>query len=127
MSDMEAFSAGESDSNSSLLRRTTGMALDNVDIDNTQQEDGGGGVPAPEEERLNSPQSRFLVIVDGTFFEILTDKSTGDNIVAVCKKCEPDVVEVKGHRLSSSNFVSHLKRKHGNEAFTEYREYLTKN
>lgn len=69
-------------------------------------------------------QRRPLTILDGKFFEVVQEKSNNEAIVALCKKCDPQVVEVKGHKLSSSNFISHLKRKHGTESYTEYREYL---
>ena len=76
---------------------------------------------------LPSPSNISAVqhtILDGKFFEILRDSSGTDKIVAICKKCLPNKVEIKGSRLCTSNFKTHLKRKHGQESIQEYQEYI---
>ena len=52
-------------------------------------------------------------ILDGTFFCVLPEKSSAMSVVAVCNKCRPKYVEVKVLLHSTSNFRSHLKRRHG--------------
>jgi hypothetical protein len=44
--------------------------------------------------------------------------------VVQCVKCEPKIVELEGYGNSSSNFVTHLKRRHGPDAIEEYKTYL---
>lgn len=63
-------------------------------------------------------------ILDGKFFELLPDTSGTDKIVAICKKCLPNKVQIKGSRSCTSNFKTHLKRKHGQETIQEYQEYI---
>jgi len=63
-------------------------------------------------------------ILDGTFFSVVPEKSSVNYIVAVCKKCKPKDVEVKGRLNSTSNFRSHLKRRHGDAVLHEYMEYV---
>ncbi|XP_024085116.1 uncharacterized protein LOC112127868 [Cimex lectularius] len=110
-----------SDSNQSLQLRTTGMSLNLGTTDTVRRE----GDPLPEITTSATASLHVLTILDGKFFEIILDKSNENNVVAKCKKCDPDLrSEVKGHRLSSSNYVYHLKRKHGQEGYNEYREYL---
>lgn len=64
-----------------------------------------------------------MTLLDGTFFQELPEKSTGNNIVAICNTCAPRYVEIKGYRNCTSNFVSHLKRRHGSEILEQYRIY----
>lgn len=63
-------------------------------------------------------------ILDGKFFEIHHESSGTDKIVAICQKCLPNKVKIKGTRFCTSNFRTHLKRKHGQEAILEYQEHL---
>lgn len=63
-------------------------------------------------------------ILDGKFFKILNDSSGTDKVVAICQKCLPNQVKIKGTRFCTSNFRTHLKRKHGQETIQEYQEYL---
>jgi hypothetical protein len=57
----------------------------------------------------------------GTFFKFLNDKSCSqqNKTVVQCVKCDPKVVELKGYGNSTSNFVTHLKRRHGPDAVEE--------
>lgn len=65
-----------------------------------------------------------LPILDGTYFEQVSSKSTDTKIVGICKRCVPNYVEIKGFKNCTSNFVTHLKRKHGNDVFEEYRTHM---
>lgn len=60
------------------------------------------------------------ILFDGVFFEKLSMKSTATTTVAVCKKCSSSV-EIKGYKHCTSNFLNHLKRKHGNDCVEEYK------
>lgn len=64
--------------------------------------------------------------IHGTFFKFLNDKSCSqqNKTVVKCVKCEPKIVELKGYGNSTSNFVTHLKRRHGPDAVEEYKNYL---
>lgn len=62
-----------------------------------------------------------LTILDGKFYKLVQSKSTIHNYTAACQLCK---IEIKGNRHSTHNFLSHLKRKHGEEAFTDYKNYL---
>jgi len=66
--------------------------------------------------------SLSLAILDGLFFEVFSQD--GEQIVATCQKCLPQNIKIKGTRNSTSNFLSHLKRKHGASAVEEYKEHL---
>jgi len=61
-------------------------------------------------------------ILDGTFFKLIS--SDTKNVVASCVKCEPKNVNIKGSKFSSSNFKSHLKRKHDSSVIDEYENYI---
>lgn len=65
-----------------------------------------------------------IQIVDGQFFKLIPDKCSATKLVATCVKCEPENVQIKGHRKSSSNFLCHLRRVHGEAAVAEYNEYV---
>ncbi|BES88610.1 Hypothetical protein NTJ_01416 [Nesidiocoris tenuis] len=65
-----------------------------------------------------------MTIVDGKFFTYIAELSNNKKTVATCKKCEPRAVYISGAPLVSSNFIKHLKIKHGNEAVAEYTAYL---
>lgn len=62
-----------------------------------------------------------LTILDGTFFKII--ETNGNFVTATCTKCFPNEVYIKGSLTSSSNFKSHLKRKHDNAVLEEYEQY----
>lgn len=64
-----------------------------------------------------------MIIVDGKFFKLVPHKSTNHTTVATCINCEPNIVEIRGNASSSSNFLSHLKRKHGVMLLNEYKRY----
>ncbi|XP_076625083.1 uncharacterized protein LOC143343753 [Colletes latitarsis] len=72
----------------------------------------------------SSNASNVLAILDGTFFEINPEKCSDKSVVAVCIKCKPKKVEIKGRANSTSNFRSHLKRRHGNAVLNEYSEHM---
>ncbi|CAH1645616.1 unnamed protein product [Spodoptera littoralis] len=64
------------------------------------------------------------VVFDGFFFKYVPEKSLDSKTVAICVKCLPKkTVHIKGHRNSSSNFVSHSKRIHGSTAVEEYHKH----
>ncbi|KAL1489144.1 hypothetical protein ABEB36_014086 [Hypothenemus hampei] len=77
--------------------------------------------PSPLTSRNSS-----LTVLDGTFFTIKEELSTPKKIVAQCVKCLPNKTSnISGNR-SSSNFLKHLRRVHGNDAVEEYNEHLRK-
>lgn len=67
--------------------------------------------------------SANLGVVAGKFFIPVPQKCSPNRTVALCVKCLPTAVEIKGYGKSSSNFLSHLKRRHGDTALEEYRQY----
>ena len=69
---------------------------------------------------------RVPTIVSGKYFSLVKEKSNHKTIVGQCQFCLPKDIEIKGQVTSSSNFLSHLKRKHY-EAFTEYSTELGTN
>ncbi|KAL5232990.1 hypothetical protein ACI65C_000400 [Semiaphis heraclei] len=79
-------------------------------------------------ENASSPDSPppLRRSIDGIFFKFLPEKSCASEskTVVQCVKCEPKIVELKGYGNSSSNFVTHLKRRHGNDAAEEYKNHL---
>lgn len=77
-----------------------------------------------ESEFNNIDETNTMTFLDGTFFQPVPEKSVGQRIVAVCTKCLPNHIEIKGFRNCTSNFVTHLKRKHGNDVVEEYRTYI---
>ncbi|XP_066904781.1 uncharacterized protein [Halyomorpha halys] len=66
--------------------------------------------------------SANLGVAIGKFFIPVPQKCSVNRTVALCVKCLPSTVEIKGYGRSSSNFLSHLKRKHGDSALEEYRQ-----
>jgi len=89
-------------------------------LDISQQPSTSSGVPSAK----TSTRHNNLTVVDGEFFSIIQDKSDEVNVVARCRKCEPEVVEIKGRVNVSSNFVTHLKRKHGAAVLESYKNYI---
>lgn len=61
-------------------------------------------------------------ILDGTFFKLISSDSK--NVIASCVLCQPKQVNIKGSTFSSSNFKSHLKRKHDRSVLYEYENYI---
>lgn len=78
----------------------------------------------PSTSMSSSSFSPRLTLLDGTFFKYLPDKSTSSKMVGLCLKCSPKESIVKGYNNCTSNFVGHLKRKHGEECLNEYKAYL---
>lgn len=67
-------------------------------------------------------------LFDGTYYKLLLDKCTDKNTVAVCMKCsDQQRKEVKGYGKTTSNFLGHLKRKHGADTVQECKKYLKDN
>lgn len=68
-----------------------------------------------------------LLLLDGTYFKYLSGESSGNKITALCMKCPEDMMtKVKGYTNCTSNFLSHLKRKHGQQCIEEYKTYVKK-
>jgi len=65
-----------------------------------------------------------LSILDGKFFKIKS-KMDKNKVIATCITCEPRCVEIKGSLSSTSNFKSHLKRKHDQSVLDSYEDYLS--
>ncbi|KAL4119275.1 hypothetical protein QTP88_012108 [Uroleucon formosanum] len=57
-------------------------------------------------------------ILDGIFFKLISSDSK--NVIASYIKCQSKNVNIKGSKFSSSNFKSHLKRKHDSSILDEY-------
>jgi hypothetical protein len=64
--------------------------------------------------------SSSLALLDGTYFKQLPEESTGNLITAVCIKCTN---KVRGYHNCTSNFLTHLKRMHGEKSVEEYNKY----
>ncbi|KAK9681077.1 hypothetical protein QE152_g38601 [Popillia japonica] len=75
------------------------------------------------ENRENSFQTPTLTLLDGKFFKYDSSSSNGRCLVATCVKCLPDIIKIKGSLSSTSNFISHLKRKHGEQIMEDYHQY----
>lgn len=73
-------------------------------------------------DKPRSSESISMATIDGTFFKLVSSDSK--NVIASCVKCEPKNVNIKGSKYSSSNFKSHLKRKHDNLVLEEYEKYI---
>lgn len=82
--------------------------------------------PAPvySQNNANRRNKYSLTLVDGKFFKVLEHKTINTTVVGLCQKCLPNIVEIREQLSSSSSFVTHLKRKHGNDVLEEYRNYL---
>lgn len=63
---------------------------------------------------LNNPS-----ILNGKYFSVVKEKSNDTSIIGLSQLCSPKKTEIKGQITSSSNFLSHLKRKR----FTAFEEY----
>lgn len=73
---------------------------------------------------ITSESAKCNDIFDGTYFKLVPDKCTRHATVATCVKCEPRIVQIKGYGASSSNFLSHLRRKHGSIMCNKCRNYI---
>lgn len=78
-----------------------------------------------DSEGVQSNQSG-LKILDGKFFSLLKDKCDirSNRAVGICQLCEPKALEIKGQFNVSTNFLKHLKRKHGPAAVEDYNKYV---
>lgn len=65
-----------------------------------------------------------MSILDGKFFKIKS-KIEKNKVIATCVICEPRNVEIKGSLSSTSNFKSHLKRRHDQSVIESYEHYLS--
>ena len=73
---------------------------------------------------FNSSKPR-LHLLDGTFYKYLPGESNAITAVALCMKCPVNQqTKVKGFYHSTSNFLSHLKRKHGEDCVEDYKKYM---
>lgn len=105
------------------------MELEALDSDNSQSNQISAiNVASSSENVANVSENqncvkKTLTLLDGKFFKYDSSSSNGKNILVTFVKCEPKVEKIKGCSNSSSNFLSHLKRKHGDEAVAEYHEY----
>lgn len=113
-----------------------------VDQDSDDSEDDSElilnetSVPADESESSDSDQDteevltesfKIPVILDGTFFKIKSQQKNSnnskvDNVLAQCIFCKGNF---KGTLTATSNFLSHLKKKHVGD-FKRYEEYKKK-
>lgn len=75
-----------------------------------------------QDEQQSSKSIKTATILDGTFFKLISSDSK--NVIASCVKCQPKNVNIKGSKFSSSNFKSHLKRKHDSTVLDEYENYI---
>uniref|UniRef100_A0A2A4JC28 HAT C-terminal dimerisation domain-containing protein n=1 Tax=Heliothis virescens TaxID=7102 RepID=A0A2A4JC28_HELVI len=66
-------------------------------------------------------------ILDGKFFKFSKEESTDRKRVGLCMLCLPKKVTISGTLPSTSNFVTHLKRKHGETALNDYKTYFGSN
>lgn len=99
------------------------MGLSTILIDSNETEPRTShGIDSSHFEE--SDKVKCTPILDGTFFKVIETNSVDGSVVASCVKCEPKHVIIKGNRFSSSNYISHLKRKHGPEVFEEYESYM---
>jgi hypothetical protein len=64
-----------------------------------------------------------MSILDGKFFKIKS-KMDKNKIIATCVICEQRCVEIKESLSSTSNFKSHLKRRHDESVLHSYENYV---
>lgn len=95
----------------------------------SQSENENDGADNTDNSSRDSPSMNTIIlnmaILDGKYFKIVQGKNflkTGD-VVATCVACLPKIVEVKGALTSTSNFKSHLKRRHDSNLVKEYEKY----
>jgi|UniRef100_A0A2S2QGE3 hypothetical protein len=90
--------------------------------------DNEGTSVSENNRNSSSPDSPplFQRSIYSNFFKFLAEKSctSESKTVIQCVKCKPKIVELKGYRSLSSNFVTHLKRRHGSEATEEYKNHM---
>lgn len=73
------------------------------------------------DEEEESSSALNITILDGKFFKLKSIQ--GKICIGTCMLCLPKIVEIKGYGTSSTNFRSHLQRRHGMETINEYKEY----
>lgn len=61
------------------------------------------------EDEVLIVKEKIPIILDGKFFKIIKEKNDSGPTTAQCKFCNS---RIKGSKLSTSNFLSHLKHKH---------------
>lgn len=116
----------ESDSNT---RGSLGISSLDIEESGPSTYIGSLGVSSDtEDENDFNRVGRDVSILNGHFFKIVKeDDSKPNKITALCLKCKPKDVKIKGYRNSTSNFVSHLKRRHQEDgSFEEYQNYKKK-
>lgn len=77
-----------------------------------------------ETMQTNQANEKLPCILDGKFFVYSETESTKTKRVAICVSCRPKIVKISGFINSTSNFVSHLKRRHGEGTYREYKNHL---
>ena len=96
--------------------------------ENTSEQHSTSNMDLAEAESSTSgPSSSLpsrLQLLDGSFFKYLPEESTATTVVGICIKCRPVIVKVKGYGTSTSNFISHLKRKHGHHTVDDFKLHL---
>lgn len=75
-----------------------------------------------QDKQQSSKSIKTATILDGIFFKLISSDSK--NEIARCVKCYPKNVNIKESKFSSSNFKSHLKRKHDSTVLDEYENYI---
>lgn len=76
-------------------------------------------------EVSNIGKCKNTPMLDGTFFLVETcDKNS--HVEAVCQLCLPSKKIIKGSAESTTNFVKHLKRVHGNKSYDDYLKHKEK-
>lgn len=61
-----------------------------------------------ESNNSNNMADSKMSILDGTYFEQVSSKSTDTKVVGMCKRCLPNYVEIRGSKNCTSNLVTHL-------------------
>lgn len=69
----------------------------------------------------NPNQEKQLTILDGKYFRVKETRNS--TVVASCVLCPPGT-EIRGFKTTTTNFVSHLKRRHGDDIVKQYHEHL---
>jgi len=73
-----------------------------------------------------SEMTDSMYILDGKFLKIKS-KMDKNKVIATCVTCESRHLEIKGSLSSTSNFKSHLKRRHDQSVIDSYENYLSEN
>lgn len=79
-----------------------------------------------DESTVGEDENNLATILDGKYFVVRENiDKENKKIMASCVLCSPTVVNIKGYSGSSTNFLSHLRKKHGEKVIEEYKEYVT--